>query len=764
MNKGWRRLFALLWLAIISLAGIYDAQALLDHGKIKFDLLALLPQGKGENMRLSNELMDDGNISGRIVIAFGHENPEQAKGALTQFREHIQATALPFFEHNVKHIETSYKTLFTHLYPFRAGMLSKEDRQHLIDGSEDLVLQSAISNILSPFGSFDSNQISTDPFGFYPRYVTSLGLGNGAQTDADGDIVLFSKGKYYFIYQGEVTEKIFSLKFQEKISNALQLFLLDLENKSGVEVLRVGAVFYSTAGAQQAQSEISQIGLLSTIGILFILLLVFRVSHPIIFAFAVVSSGLLCGLAVCLYLYGSIHILALLFGCSLVGIAVDYALHYYCASFQPVDRFKVLSLLLPAMPLGVLTSAIGYGALAVAPFPGIQQMAILACIGLLTTFVSVALWGPYFIKNGERKIPRLAEQIQYQLEHLAEIGSIKYLKLVLSASLLLCFCAGALIMKFDDNVRNFQSLDPVLKVQEERIKEMMNFDNSTKFLAVQGHDFDGILQTEEAITQELDKKGISYRSLSELIPSQKRQLDNCNLKLHFCHSRFPEIASMLGIEKLFSPSEAGFEPKPPVVDGSLMQMLPSGWKELIHVSNDGLLTGRIIINGKVNACEYEGYEGCTYVDPVREYSSLFSSYREIMMLLTACLLLGFMLIMSIRQGLKASFNIISPVLLSMLTTIGIIGLFSTGFSMFHAMGLILVLCIGIDYSVFLFWRRPEEKELLLLGNTLAATTTILSFGLLALSNTTAVHSFGMTVLVGILLNFLITTLFLGNKK
>jgi predicted exporter len=78
--------------------------------------------------------------------------------------------------------------------------------------------------------------------------------------------------------------------------------------------------------------------------------------------------------------------------------------------------------------------------------------------------------------------------------------------------------------------------------------------------------------------------------------------------------------------------------------------------------------------------------------------------------------------------------------------------------------LILVLCIGIDYALFLYWRKPEENGLLLLGNTLSAITTILSFGLLILSSTKAVYSFGLVVFLGIVLNFFITTLFLGNIK
>lgn len=758
MNRDWCRLFALAWLTVIISLGIYNARQLVDAGKIQFDLLALLPQGKTENMRLSKELMDDGNISGRLVIAFGHEDREQSKQALLKFREKLKASSLPIREHDVKQIEGDYKTLFTGLYQYRAGLIAKDDRQSLLDGREEMLVERAIANILSPFGSFNAAQIKTDPFGFYPRYVTSFHSHDSPQTDPDGNITVQSEGKTWSIYQGEVTEKIFSLKLQEKISESLLPILTEIEKEYSVEALRLGGAFYASAGAQLAQNEISKISLISTLGIILILLLIFRAPHPILLALAVIFSGLLAGLAACLLVFESIHILALVFGCSLVGVAVDYALHYYCASFKPVDRFRILSLL-PAMPLGVLTSSIGYGALIVAPFPGIQQMAVLACVGLLCTFISVSVWGPYFIKAGDRKTPPLAEKCQHHLEHLAKLGSLKYLKPAMAAMLLSVFCAGGWMIAFDDNVRNFQSMDPQLKNQEERIKAMIKFDHSTKFLAVTGHEMEAILQIEETIAKKLDIIGVSYRALSDLIPSQKRQRENAILKLQFSQAHFPEIARTLEMDQSFNPAESGFDGKALIADAPFLSKLPTGWKELVHVAEDGLMTGRMMVNREV-----EDLPGAAYVDPVQEYSSLFASYREVMMILVTGLLLGFALIIGVRQGLRATIVITSPVLLSMLATVGIIGLSGIGFSMFHAMGLILVLCIGIDYALFLYWHESGKKELLLLGNALAAITTILSFGLLALSTTTAVHSFGMTVFLGIVLNFFITTLYLGSSK
>lgn len=765
MIKNWWKLFAFLWLAVVIFLGIFNFQNLLDEDKIQFDLLALLPQGKTEKMLLSKQFMEDGNVYGRIVIAFGHENEELSKRSLQKFRDQMTAIKLPILEHDIKQIETDYKTLFTRLYPYRAGLIARDDHQHLIEGHDERLVKNAIANIFLPFGTFTTAQIDTDPFGFYPRFVTSFHSENSLQTDTDSNIAVKSEGKFWHIYQGEVTEKVFSLKLQEKISESLQPILLQIEKEKGVEVLRFGAAFYASAGAHLAQSEISKIGCISTLGIILILLLIFRGPGPIFLALSVVSSGLLCGLAACLYFFGSIHILALVFGCSLVGVAVDYALHYYCASFKPVDRFRILLLLLPAMPLGVLTSAIGYGALIMAPFPGIQQMAVLACVGLLCTFISVSLWGPYFIQSGNREAPPLAEKCQQYLEKMSQLGSISYLKPVLFAVFISIFCAGFLKVTFDDNVRNFQSMDPLLKSQEERIKTLMNFNNSTTFLAVCDHSIESILQTQEAITKELNALDLNYRALSDLVPSQKCQQENAQLKLKFCQEHFPEIANTLGINKVFNPSKAGFiDEGVLIVDVQFIHNLPTGWKELVHVGDDGLITGRIMINSPVEAHKFEGYSGAVYVDPVREYSLLFSSYREVMMLVVVGLLLGFTFIISCSQGIQAAFTIISPVLLSILTTIGIIGLFGIGFSMFHAMGLILVMCIGIDYALFLYWRKPSEKELLLLGNALAAVTTILSFGLLTLSTTASVHSFGMTVFTGIVLNFFVTTLFLGSSR
>lgn len=83
-------------------------------------------------------------------------------------------------------------------------------------------------------------------------------------------------------------------------------------------------------------------------------------------------------------------------------------------------------------------------------------------------------------------------------------------------------------------------------------------------------------------------------------------------------------------------------------------------------------------------------------------------------------------------------------------------------NLFNLLALMLILGIGIDYTLFFAEQNKQEDdshtESTLLAISLSALTTILSFGLLALSETQAIHSFGITVLTGIIVAWLLAPL------
>ena len=70
--------------------------------------------------------------------------------------------------------------------------------------------------------------------------------------------------------------------------------------------------------------------------------------------------------------------------------------HYFASSN---DHKKPLPHIITAITLGLISSIIGYLALYTAPFPGLKQIALFCCIGLLCAYLTVVLLFDSFSKT-----------------------------------------------------------------------------------------------------------------------------------------------------------------------------------------------------------------------------------------------------------------------------------------------------------------------------------------------------------------------------
>jgi predicted exporter len=111
-----------------------------------------------------------------------------------------------------------------------------------------------------------------------------------------------------------------------------------------------------------------------------------------------------------------------------------------------------------------------------------------------------------------------------------------------------------------------------------------------------------------------------------------------------------------------------------------------------------------------------------------------------------------------RYGRQRGFHVLLAPTLAIALTPAIRALTGEGFTFFDAMALVLVLSVGIDYAVFVAETSHERRDVTLLAVTLAAMTTLLSFGMLAWSDVRAVHAFGATMLVGVSIALLLVPL------
>ena len=150
----------------------------------------------------------------------------------------------------------------------------------------------------------------------------------------------------------------------------------------------------------------------------------------------------------------------------------------------------------------------------------------------------------------------------------------------------------------------------------------------------------------------------------------------------------------------------------------------------------------------------DGLPGVRWVDQVQSVSALLGRFRHTMGLLLVAGHAVVLLALVLRYGRRA-WRAWMPTAVATLGTLALLALFGQPLQLFNVLALALLLGIGIDYGIFLLERQDADAGAAWLAVVLGAASTWLSFGLLALSSTPALRSFGLTLLFGILIVWLV---------
>jgi predicted exporter len=111
--------------------------------------------------------------------------------------------------------------------------------------------------------------------------------------------------------------------------------------------------------------------------------------------------------------------------------------------------------------------------------------------------------------------------------------------------------------------------------------------------------------------------------------------------------------------------------------------------------------------------------------------------------------IALVLAMSLRSTAMLP-HVLPPILCAVVVVAAILNLSGESFSLFHVLTLLLVMGLGLDYS--LFFNRSEgteaERAKTAFGLLVCSATTILVFGVLAFSKIPILHAIGATAACG----------------
>jgi predicted exporter len=531
------------------------------------------------------------------------------------------------------------------------------------------------------------------------------------------------------------------------------------------QLLSRGTVFYSDYASQQAKNDISTLGVATVLGVILLIVSVFRSVRPLLLSLLSIAIGALAGTVVTLLLFGELHLMTLVMSMSIIGISADYTIYYltermvHGAEHSP---WQSLAKVRNALLLALLTTVVAYLFMMLTPFPGIRQMAVFAAAGLSASCLTVMFWHPWLCRGMPVRPVPLSGMMQRWLNAWRD-G--KALSVGLPVALALLSAIGIASLRVDDDIARLQALPQDILAQEKTITTLTGQNVDQKWFVVYGASAQQTLERLEAFTPALaqaQKTGELTRWRTLPLNSLARQ----NSDLHLLRNAAPTVMKMLQSTGL-NAVPPNLNAMPVSVEAWLASPASEGWRLLWLTLPDGKSGVLVPVDGVRNSAALgelaARHPGVVWVDRKASFDSLFALYRSLLTGLLgvalAVIACGAMLRLGWRKGLVA----LVPSVLSLAGGLAALAMTGHPVNLFSLLALVLVLGIGINYT--LFFSNPRGTPLTsMLAITLAMMTTLLTLGMLVFSTTQAISSFGIVLVSGIFTAFLLAPLAMPSNK
>lgn len=540
-------------------------------------------------------------------------------------------------------------------------------------------------------------------------------------------------------------------------------------------LLLAGPGVFTRDAARAIRGDVERIALLSTV--LVLLLLWWRFRDPLVIAAIAmpvvlsVAAGALAVQAV----FGHVHGVALGFGSTMLGIAVDYPVlmigHRKRGEAAAATRARIGR----AFILAVTTAVLGLSAMIASGFPGLAQLGVFAAVGLVTAAVVTWVALPRLVVAAN-----LAPVAAGSPVWLARVEAWRRWRLL---GLLPVVLAGLYValhgIAWQDDLEALSPVPAASRALDASLRAAIGAPDAGQIVMLRGPDAESVLRRQEALAPLLDRLraggtigGAAYAA--RVLPSAATQAARAAL--------LPDdatLAARLAAAGAGLPFRASaFQPFRAAVAASrtLAPLRPAALAGTpLAARLDPLLFrrgadwyGPVLLQGVRDparvAAALRAVPDAPYVDMRAELGGILAGYTR-----GAWRWLGWsggavLLVLGLglrRAGLVA--RVLASVAAALLVTAAALSAAGLRLSLLHLVALQLVAGVGLDYALFFARRQLDAEERARTLRTLVTCNgmTLLTFGLLAACQTPVLRDIGITVAVGAGLAMAFAFLFAG---
>lgn len=643
-------------------------------------------------------------------------------------------------------------------------------------------LEEQLRKLRSTFAPWAKQTLAVDPLDQFWR-VLSQEVPHTAPTLADG-VWIDATGRLAPLV-AQLRAGTGDLDAQERVVRAINNAFDIQASVPGVRLHLTGAPVFATQSRAMIRDEVTWLSTLSTILVMGVLWLALRRKEYVLLGSLPLLVGVVAGTAAVGALFGSVHGITLAFGATILGVAIDYPIHLFAHLTPGESAAATFRRLWPTLLLVCVTTAVGYGAMALSSFSGLAQLGVFAIAGLVAAVATTGLWLPRLLSaRPPPPVPRWAAAAPVAL-HGARAARIAIL-----ATLVALIAAAPLIDPGDptpwwnDDIQSLNTVSADQRAADARLRGALGAPSVRHLIVVSGADEQDALMKSEALLpllETLQRDGAiagfdaTARHLPSIATQQARQrllpeaarvevdLAQVVTAFPFRLDTFAPFIADLKAASALTPARVADAP-PGVMKlrlDTLLRQVGDQWLALIQL-RDPLDPARV-------AAAFAGLQRDDVValDLQSATASMLRDYRREAVRWAAVggMVLWLVLALRLRPLGRALFAAL-PAALAVAGTAAALHLAGVSLTLFHVVALLLVAGLALDYALFFFRADavPNDHGATLFAIIVCAITTAAVFCALAASSVPILTMLGVTVTLGIALTFVATLALAGFAR
>jgi predicted exporter len=743
-------------LALVVCLGLWECR----HGwPVSASLLDLIPSAQGDAVQQRADARIQEPLQRQVIALVSAADRERA-AELARGMGHVWRHSGLFASVQVD-VDVDVDSVRKQLLSQPLALLPPRARETLIRDPAAYAAR-RVRELADPFSSTGLVPANDDLLGLAHAAERALRTPGSVQLDlVSGTLMAHDGDRDWVLVRAQTSGDAFDGASPEKVARLVKETQASIVSEGG-RMLVAGGPLYAAEGRSRAVADSVWITAMAVLGIIAMLLLTMRSPRSLL-AFVPVAVGLLCGAVACVAIFGTIHVLTLVIGASLIGVAIDFPMHLLGKRYGMPDwqTWPALHRVLPGLTISLAVTLVGYLALVFTPFPALTQTAVFSAAGLLGAYACTVCELPNWLRGWQpRPFMPLLNLANGLLRRLAVWSGRRGTLPWLAAGVALLCIAGLLHLRVQDDLRQWLSLPAPLLQQAQQIGRITGIQPTSQYYLVQAPDTNTLWERQNALDGRLDglvkaKALDSYLSLNQLVAPEIAQralidaLRDSNWRARLTPSfetvGIPPDALLQQVDAL-----ANLAPVPveDVLKGPLGQSRRMLWLGKEHGQYAAMVSLQGLRDTQAAAAAVDGLQGVSFVDRSGQLNETFAQtrIRAAELKLLSYVVAGLLLWLTL--GRAATWRLLAVPLAATACTLAALGLIGQPLTLFSLFGLLLVSAIGLDYAIVMY-ERVAGAAASFVGILLAAASTALSFGLLAFSGTPAISNFGLSVGIGV---------------